>query len=63
MSLDFNKLHMQNKAVQLFVALGLAAVLVVAGYFAAFQSQWEEYQVAQQQLGNHRARSVFEGRE
>ena len=48
MSLHFNKLHMQNKAVQLFVALGLAAVLVVAGYFAAFQSQWEEYQVAQQ---------------
>lgn len=46
MSIDVNKLHMQNKAVQLLIALGLAVFLVAIGYFAVFQSQWDEFQVA-----------------
>ena len=44
--IDFQKLHLQSKSVQLLVASMLAIVLVVAGYFLVFQSQWTEYQEA-----------------
>lgn len=44
--IDFQKLHLQSKSVQLLVAGILAIVLVVAGYFLVFQSQWTEYQEA-----------------
>lgn len=44
--IDINKLHLQSKPVQLLLALIVAVFLVVLGYFAFFQAQWEEYQSA-----------------
>ncbi len=41
-SIEFNKLHLQNKPVQVLIALCLAAVILVAAYFAVFQGQWDE---------------------
>lgn len=42
--IDFKKLHLQNKPIQFLMALILAVVIVVLGYFGLFQAQWEEYQ-------------------
>ena len=38
---------MQNKPVQVLIALCLAAVILVAAYFAVFQGQWDEYKTKQ----------------
>lgn len=38
--LDLQKLHLAPKPVQFLVALCLAALLLVAGYFVMFQEQW-----------------------
>ena len=46
-SIEFNKLHLQNKPVQVLIALCLAAVILVAAYFAVFQGQWDEYKTKQ----------------
>lgn len=46
-SIKFNKLHLQNKPVQVLIALCLAAVILVAAYFAVFQGQWDEYKTKQ----------------
>ena len=46
-SIEFNKLHLQNKPVQVLIALCLTAVILVAAYFAVFQGQWDEYKTKQ----------------
>ncbi|MDO5356649.1 MAG: type 4a pilus biogenesis protein PilO [Conchiformibius sp.] len=45
--MDFQKLHLAPKPVQFLVALVLAALMVVAGYFVLFQEQYENFQAAQ----------------
>lgn len=52
---DFQKLHLAPKPVQFLVALVLAALMVVAGYFLSFQSQYEtleEKQATEESLKN-----------
>ncbi len=39
---DLNTLYKQNKLVQLGAGIAIVAFLLAAGYFALFQSQWEE---------------------
>ena len=41
--IQWDKLHLQSKAVQFLLAAAVAAVIVVAGYFVLFQGQWDEY--------------------
>ncbi|WP_304333923.1 type 4a pilus biogenesis protein PilO [Conchiformibius steedae] len=45
--LDMQKLHLAPKPVQFFIALLVAALLVVAGFVLMFQEQWENLQTAQ----------------
>lgn len=45
--MDFQKLHLAPKPVQFLVALLLAALMVVAGYFVFFQEQYDTFQEAQ----------------
>lgn len=42
--IDVKKLYLQNVLVQIFIAICLAIILVVVGYFLVFQGQWESYQ-------------------
>lgn len=46
--LDIQKLHLAPKAVQMLFAIILAALIVVAGYFAQFQTQLEDIQAAEE---------------
>lgn len=48
-NIDMQKLHLAPAAIQFLVAIGLAAVIVGAGYFLKFQEQYEEIQAAQEQ--------------
>ena len=45
--IQWDKLHLQSKAVQFLLAAVVALVIVVAGYFVLFQSQWDEYKQKQ----------------
>ena len=47
--IDFKKLHLQSKGIQIGAMLILAVTLVALGYFAFFQGQWDEYQQAVEQ--------------
>lgn len=46
--LDLQKLHLAPKPVQFLVALCLAVLLVIAGYFVVFQAQWDEWKAAEE---------------
>lgn len=46
--LDMQKLHLAPKAVQILFAMILAILIVVAGYFAQFQTQWEDIKAAEE---------------
>lgn len=46
--LDLQKLHLAPKIVQILFAIVLAALIVVAAYFAQFQTQLEEIKVAEE---------------
>ncbi|QMT32331.1 type IV pilus inner membrane component PilO [Alysiella filiformis] len=46
--LDIQKLHLAPKAVQFLVAIILAVLIVVAGYFAQFQTQLEDIKAAEE---------------
>lgn len=46
--LDIQKLHLAPKAIQLLFAILLAVLIVVAAYFAQFQTQLEEIKVAEE---------------
>lgn len=46
--LDLQKLHLAPKIVQILFAVILAALIVVAAYFAQFQTQLEEIKVAEE---------------
>ncbi|MBH5329684.1 type 4a pilus biogenesis protein PilO [Eikenella sp. S3360] len=39
---DLNTLYKQNKLIQLGAGIAIVVLLLTAGYFALFQSQWEE---------------------
>ena len=45
--LDLQKLHLAPKIVQILFAIVLAVLIVVAAYFAQFQTQLEEIKVAE----------------
>ena len=47
--IQWDKLHLQSKAVQFLLAAVVALVIVVAGYFVLFQSQWDEYKQKQEE--------------
>ena len=40
--IQWDKLHLQSKAVQLLLAAAVALLILVAGYFVLFQGQWDE---------------------
>lgn len=44
---DIQKLHLSSKPVQMLAAIILAVLIVVAAYFASFQSQMETLQTAE----------------
>lgn len=46
--LDIQKLHLAPKIVQMLFAVILAVLIVVAGYFAQFQTQWEDIKAAEE---------------
>ena len=47
--IQWDKLHLQSKAVQFLLAAIVAVVIVVAGYFVLFQGQWDEYKQKQEE--------------
>ena len=47
--IQWDKLHLQSKAVQFLLAAIVAIVIVVAGYFVLFQGQWDEYKGKQEE--------------
>jgi len=47
--IQWDKLHLQSKAVQFLLAAVIALVIVVAGYFVLFQGQWDEYKGKQEE--------------
>ena len=47
--MQWDKLHLQSKAVQFLLAAIVAIVIVVAGYFVLFQGQWDEYKGKQEE--------------
>ena len=46
--IDLNTLYKQNKLVQLGAGIVIVLLLLVAGYFAVFKGQWEEFETLQQ---------------
>ena len=46
--IDLNTLYKQNKLVQLGAGIVIVVLLLIAGYFALFKGQWEEYEGLQQ---------------
>ena len=46
--IDLNTLYKQNKLVQLGAGIVIVVLLLIAGYFALFKGQWEEYESLQQ---------------
>ena len=48
--IQWDKLHLQSKAVQFLLAAIVAIVIVVAGYFVLFQGQWELYKGKQEEV-------------
>ena len=46
--IDLNTLYKQNKLVQLGAGIVIVLLLLVAGYFALFKGQWEEFEALQQ---------------
>ena len=46
--IDLNSLYKQNKLVQLGAGIVIVLLLLVAGYFAVFKGQWEEFETLQQ---------------
>ena len=46
--IDLNTLYKQNKLVQLGAGIVIVLLLLVAGYFAVFKGQWEEFEALQQ---------------
>ena len=47
--IQWDKLHLQSKAVQLLLAAAVALLILVAGYFVLFQGQWDEYKQKQEE--------------
>ena len=45
--IDLNTLYKQNKLVQLGAGIVIVVLLLIAGYFALFKGQWEEYESLQ----------------
>ena len=43
--IDLNTLYKQNKLVQLGAGIVIVLLLLVAGYFAVFKGQWEEFEL------------------
>lgn len=60
--LDLQKLHLAPKIVQILFAIVLAALIVVAAYFAQFQTQLEEIKVAEEKevelKGQYEAKAI-----